>query len=222
MSDKIPIDGLSTKVHFDATDKSQTAGVSLGYEHKYAMVNARVAVPISVQLLDFTKEISGQDTTVELDVAVAHPDYKFAAGGSTKVYFPQAGEHRVGESQVSLGYHEGKLFDVSVIYTQSDPRTEARSISAAFVSQPAEILYAGQLDYAMGSKETVATIGFSFPLSDGAVVKAKLNSQKQVGLAYSKQLASASKLDFGTLFQINTDEAVAVDAAFSINLCFSQ
>ncbi len=26
VSDKIPVDGLSAKVHFDATDKSQTAG----------------------------------------------------------------------------------------------------------------------------------------------------------------------------------------------------
>jgi hypothetical protein len=66
VANKIPVDGLSATVHFDATDKSQTAGVSLAYEHRYATLNARVAVPISVQLLDFAKEISGQDTTAEV------------------------------------------------------------------------------------------------------------------------------------------------------------
>ncbi len=223
VSDKIPIEGLSAKVHFDATDKSQTAGVSLAYEHKYATANARVAVPISVQLLDFSKEIGGQDTTAEVDVVVAHPDYKFVAGGSTKVSFPQAGERRVDESQVSLGYRDGKLFGTSIAYTQkADAKADLRSVSAMFVSQPAETLYAAQVDYAIGSKQTVATLGLSYPLNDGAIVKAKINSQKQVGVAYSKNIGAGSKLDFGTLFQINTDKAVAVDAAFSINVRFTQ
>jgi hypothetical protein len=224
VSDKIPIDGLSAKVHFDATDKSQTAGVSIAYEHRYATLNARVAVPISVQLLDFAKEISGQDTTAEVDLVVAHPDYKFVAGGQAKVSIPQAGERRLDESQVSLGYRSGKLFGASVSYTQkNDPKAaEARSVSAVFASQPADTLYVAQVDYAVGSKQTVATIGFSYPLNDGAVVKAKVNSQKQVGLAYSKQITAASKLDFGSLFQINTDKAVSVDAAFSANVRFTQ
>lgn len=72
-------------MHFDATDKSQTAGVSVAYEHKYATFNARVYVPISVQLLDFAKDIANQDTRADLDLVFKHPDYKFVAGAQTKV-----------------------------------------------------------------------------------------------------------------------------------------
>ncbi len=43
-----------------------------------------------------------------------------------------------------------------------------------------------------------------------------------MGLAYSKQITAASKLDFGSLFQINTEKAVSVDAAFSANVRFTQ
>jgi len=224
VANKIPVDGLSATVHFDATDKSQTAGVSLAYEHRYATLNARVAVPISVQLLDFAKEISGQDTTAEVDLVVAQPDYHFVAGGLAKVSIPQAGERRLDESQVSLGYRQGKAFGASVSYTQkNDPKAaEARSVSAVFASQPADTLYVAQVDYAIGSKQTVATIGFSYRLDDAAVVKAKVNSQKQVGLSYSKQITAASKVDFGSLFQINTDKAVSVDAAFSAVVRFTQ
>jgi hypothetical protein len=68
----------------------------------------------------------------------------------------------------------------------------------------------------------VATVGFSYPLTDGAVVKAKLNSQKEAGLAYSKQITAATKLDFGSLFVVNTEKNVNIDAAFSLNLKFTQ
>lgn len=68
----------------------------------------------------------------------------------------------------------------------------------------------------------MATVGFSYPLTDGAVVKAKLNSQKEAGLAYSKQITAATKLDFGSLFVVNTEKNVNIDAAFSLNLKFTQ
>jgi hypothetical protein len=225
VDDKIPVDGLSAKLHFDATDKSQTAGVSIAYEHKYATFNARVAVPISVQLLDFAKDIANQDTKADLDLVFAHPDYKFVAGGQTKLSFTSAGERRIDESQISLGYRDGKLFAPSITYTQKqEPKAvePSRSVSAVFVSQPAETQYVGQIDYSIGSKSTVATVGLSYPLTDGAVVKAKLNSQKEAGLGYSKQLSAASKLDFGTLFTINTEKNVNIDAAFALNLKFTQ
>jgi len=222
VSDKIPVDGLSAKVHFDATDKSQTAGLSLGYEHKFATLNARVSVPITVHILDFARDIAAQETTAELDAVVAHPDYRFVAGASAKLALPTAGDRRVDEAQVSLGYRDGKLFAPSIIYTQKNGAAESRTISAVFVSQPAETQYVGQIDYELGSKQTVATVGLSYPLNDGAVVKAKLNSQKHAGLAYSKQISSSTKLDFGTLFHINADKQVNVDAAFSFNLRFTQ
>ncbi len=138
VDDKIPVDGLSAKLHFDATDKSQTAGVSIAYEHKYATFNARVAVPISVQLLDFAKDIANQDTKADLDLVFAHPDYKFVAGGQTKLSFTSAGERRIDESQISLGYRDGKLFAPSITYTQKqEPKAvePSRSVSAVFVSQ---------------------------------------------------------------------------------------
>jgi hypothetical protein len=223
VSDKIPVDGLSAKAHFDATDKSQTAGVSIAYEHKYATFNARVAVPIAVQLLDFAKEIANQDTTADIDVVFAHPDYRFVAGGQTKVSFPQNGERRLDESTVSVGYRDGKLFNPSITFQQrAAGAAETRSVSAIVSSQPADTTYVGQLDYELGSKKTVATVGLSYPLNDGAVVKAKVNSQKLAGVSWSKQLTSATKLDFGTLFQINTDKQVNIDAAFALNVKFSQ
>lgn len=80
----------------------------------------------------------------------------------------------------------------------------------------------GQIDYSIGSRATVATVGFSYPLTDGAVVKAKLNSQKEAGLAYTKQITAATKLDFGTLFVVNTEKSVSIDAAFNANLRFTQ
>jgi hypothetical protein len=40
--------------------------------------------------------------------------------------------------------------------------------------------YVAQVDYELGSKKTVATVGLSYPLNDGAVLKAKLNSGKLV------------------------------------------
>lgn len=225
VSDKIPVDGLSAKVHFDATDKSQTAGVSIAYEHKFATFNARVAVPISVQLLDFAKDIANQDTKADLDLVFTHPDFKFVAGGQTKLSFQSSGEKRIDESQISLGYRDGKLFAPSITYTQKNEAKEkepTRSVSAVFVSQPAETQYVGQIDYSIGSRATVATVGFSYPLTDGAVVKAKLNSQKEAGLAYTKQITAATKLDFGTLFVVNTEKSVSIDAAFNANLRFTQ
>jgi len=221
VSDKIPVDGLSAKVHFDATDKSQTAGVSIAYEHKFATFNGRVNLPISVQLLDFAKDIANQDTKAELDLVVAHPDYKFVAGASTKVSFEQNGQRKVDESEVSLGYRDGKLFAPSIVYKQVEA-DQKRTVTAVFITQPADTQYVGQVEYELNAKKTTATVGLSYPLSDGAVVKAKINSSNQAGLSYSKQITAATKLDFGTLFQLSTEKNVAIDAAFAFNLKFTQ
>ena len=43
-----------------------------------------------------------------------------------------------------------------------------------------------------------------------------------VGLGYSKQISSSTKLDFGTLFQLNSDKNISIDAGFSLNLKFTQ
>jgi len=225
VSDKIPVDGLSAKVHFDATSSSQTAGLSVAYEHKWLTLNSRVYVPVSAQLLDFAREIGPQDTLIDVDLVLRHPDYKFVLGGSTKASFPTQGERRLDESVVSLGYRDGKLFAPSITYAQraaAADRKETRTVSAVVVSQPAETQYVAQVDYELGSKKTVATVGFSYPLNDGAILKAKLNSDKEAGLGYTKQVSASTKLDFGTLFRINADKAVSVDAAFAFNLKFTQ
>jgi hypothetical protein len=223
VSDKIPVDGLSAKVHFDASSNSQTAGVSVAYEHQYLTANARVAVPVTVQILDFARDLNNQDTNVDLDLVLAHPDYKFVLGGSTKVSFPVTGERRLDESVVSLGYRDGKLFAPSISYTQkSGDKEDSRAVSAVFVSQPADTQYVAQLDYQLGSKKTVATLGFAYPLNDGAILKAKFNSQKEIGIGYSKQISASTKLDFGSLFQISSDKSTSIDSAFSLNLRFTQ
>merc|ERR1739848_773858 len=51
VSDKIPVDGLSAKLHFDASSSSQTAVVSFAYEHKFVTLNARAYIPVSVRIL---------------------------------------------------------------------------------------------------------------------------------------------------------------------------
>jgi len=224
VSEKIPVDGLSAKLHFDATDKSQTAGVSIAYEHLWATFNSRLYVPVTTAFLDFAKDIARQDSRLEFDLVFRHPDHPFVLGGSTKLSFPATGERRVDEAAVSLGYREGKLFAPSVNYTQAavEGKEDTRSISVIVASQPADTQYVAQVDYELGSKKTVATVGLSYPLNDGAVLKAKLNTARLAGIGYSNQISSSTKLDFGTLFQVNTDKAVAIDAAFNFNVKFTQ
>jgi len=224
VSDKIPVDGLSAKLHFDASDKSQTTGLSLAYEHQWATFNTRVYVPVSTPILDFAKDIANQDTRLDVDTVLRHPDYKFVLGAAAKVSFPQAGERRVDEANVSLGYREGKLFVPSVTYSQKavDGKEDERAVALLVSSAPSDTEYVAQVDYDMGSKKSVATIGMSYPLSDGAVIKAKLNSSKQAGVGYSNQISSSTKMDFGTLFHVNTEKNVAIDASFAFNLKFTQ
>jgi len=222
VSDKIPVDGLSAKVHFDATNASQTAGLSLNFAHEMLTLNGRVYVPVAVQLLDFATDIANQDTRLDLDMVFKHSDYKFVLGGQAKLSFPSNGERRIDESTVSLGYRDGKLFAPSLTYKQTSGAKESQSVSAVFTSQPGDTQYVGQVDYELGSKKTVATVGLLYPFVDGATVRAKVNSQKEAGLGYSKQISSATKLDFGTLFQLNTEKNVTIDAGFTFNLKFTQ
>jgi len=225
VSDKLTVPGLSAKVHLDATDKSQTTGVSVAYEHQYFNLNARVYVPISVQILDFAKDIANQDTKLDVDIVVAHPDTKFALAAASKVSFPQNGERKFEESSVSLAYREGKSFNPSLTYTQKSgekDKEESRTVSAIVTVKPGETQYVGQLDYDIGTKTSVVTVGLSYPTNDDAVVKAKINTKKEIGLSYSKSLSSSTKLDFGTLLLVNTEKNLTIDSAVSLSLKFTQ
>jgi len=221
VSDKIPVDGLSAKLHFDASSSSQTAGVSFAYEHKFVTLNARAYIPVSVRILDFAQNVADQDTKFDLDTVFAHSDYKFVIGGQAKVSLPSNGDRQLDEATVTVGYRDGKLFAPSLSFKQQGEKAD-RSVSAVFTSQPGDTQYVGQVDYELGSKKTVVTAGLQYPLDDGAVVKAKINSEKVVGLGYSKQISSSTKLDFGTLFQLNSDKNISIDAGFSLNLKFTQ
>jgi len=222
VSDKIPVDGLSAKLHFDATNNSQTAGLSLAYVHKFLTFNSRVYIPVSAQVLDFTNDLSNQNTKLDVDAAFAHSDYKFVIGGSAKVSLPSNGDRQLDEAVVSVGYRDGKLFAPTLSYKQAGPKAD-RSVTGVFTSQPGDTQYVGQVDYALGSKKTTVTVGLSYPLDDGAIVKAKLNSDKVVGLGYSKQISASTKLDFGTLFQLNEgQDQKVVNAGFNFNLRFTQ
>merc|ERR1711964_614236 len=172
--------------------------------HKFLTFNGRVHIPVAVQLLDFATNTNNQDTKLDLDAVFAHTDYKFVIGGHAKVSFPANGERRFDETKVSLGYRDGKLFAPSLSYTQTGGDKESRTVSFVASSQPADTQYVAQMDYELGSKRTVGTVGLSYPLNDGAIVKAKLNSQQLVGLGYSKKISSSTTVDFGTLFQLNT------------------
>merc|ERR1712232_1281652 len=185
VSDKIPVDGLSAKLHF-------------------------------------TNDLSNQNTKLDVDAAFAHSDYKFVIGGSAKVSLPSNGDRQLDEAVVSVGYRDGKLFAPTLSYKQAGPKAD-RSVTGVFTSQPGDTQYVGQVDYALGSKKTTVTVGLSYPLDDGAIVKAKLNSDKVVGLGYSKQISASTKLDFGTLFQLNEgQDQKVVNAGFNFNLRFTQ
>ena len=221
VSDKIPVDGLSAKLHFDASSDAQTAGVSVAYAHKFLTFNARAYIPVSAQILDFATNVANQDTKFDLDTVFAHSDYKFVIGGSAKVSLPANGDRQLDEAVVSVGYRDGRLFAPSISFSQRGEKAD-RAVSAVFTSQPGDTQYVGQVDYELGSKKTIVTGGLSYPLIDGAIIKAKLNSEKIIGLGYSKQISASTKLDFGTLFQLNNEKNVSIDAGFQFNLKFTQ
>jgi len=226
VDDKIPVVGLSAKVHFDASADAQTAGVSIGYVHNYANVNARVFVPVAYQILDFTKseKITKQDTRLEADAVVHIPNQPIVLGASGKFSFPQTGDKRVDEAQVSLGYRDTKAFSPSITYVQKavEFNPDSRAVSVAITSQPADTTYVAQVDYVLGGKGVVATLGYEYPLEDGARIKAKLNTDKQAGLSYSSKIGHSATLDFGTLLQLDTEKNLAVNSAFSFGLKFTQ
>merc|ERR1712000_346700 len=179
----------------------------MGYEHKFVTLNARAYIPVSVCILDFAQNVADQDTKFDLDTVFAHSDYKLVIGGQAKVSLPSNGDRQLDEATVTVGYRDGKLFAPSLSFKQQGEKAD-RSVSAVFTSQPGDTQYVGQVDYELGSKK--------------AVVKAKINSEKVVGLGYSKQISSSTKLDFGTLFQLNSDKNISIDAGFSLNLKFTQ
>jgi hypothetical protein len=229
VSDRIPIDGLSGKVHFDASNTHQSWGLSAAYEHKYVTANGRVFLPVQTQIMDFAKDLEkNKDKRFEGDILLTHPDYKFVAGGSSKVRFPENGGRKTDEYAVSVGYRDGKLFNPSVTFKQVNGKDKdgkdsvTKTVTGVISSKPADAQYVAQVDYTIGTKKTSATLGCSYPLDDGATIKAKLNSNKEAGIAYSKALSSSSKLDFGTLFVLNTDDKVKVESSFNMNVKFTQ
>jgi hypothetical protein len=228
VSDRIPVDGLSAKLHLDSSKDAQTGGVSVAFEDQYVNLNARIFIPISTNIFDFAKDVTNKDTRLEADVVLAHPDYKFVLGGSEKIVFPKNGERKFEETVVTVGYRDGKLFTPSLTYAQGIKKDaegkeiDTKAVSVVLASQPADTQYVAKLDYDVLSKKVTVSAGLSYPLDDGATVKAKLNTDKEIGLAYSRALSSSSKLDFGSLFQVNTDEKINVNSTFNFNLKFTQ
>jgi hypothetical protein len=225
VSDKIPVDGLSAKLHLDATDSTQTAGVSVGYEHKYLTFNGRVYLPVSTAVLDFVKQDAlnrGQDTRVDVDFLATHPDHNVFIGGAAKVSFT-SGERRLDEANVSVGVREGK-FSPSINFSQklNKDKETSRDVSVILAAKPSDTQYVGQIDYSLEKKTAVATLGLSYPLADGATVKAKVNTAQEVGVGYTNQISSSTQLQFGTLFKLNSEARVSVDSAFTFNLRFTQ
>lgn len=226
IGEKLNVEGLSAKVHFDATNSSQTSGVSVAYEHKWVTLNSRVHIPVTVQIVDFAKELANQDTRFDLDFVFSHPDYKFVLGGLAKVSLPNNGDRRVDEAVVSVGYRDSKLLAPSLTYSQKleKDKSEKRKLNAVVVSQPADTTYVVSAEYELNSKATTVAAGLSYPLNDGAIVKARLNTSREAGIGYSKQVSASTKLDFGTLFQLSSvaDKPLSIDAAFNFNLKFTQ
>lgn len=224
VSDKLKVDGLTAKLHFDATDSTQTAGVSIGYEHQWVTTNARVYIPVAAQILDFSKP-GVQDTKLDADFVFRHPDYKFVLGSQGKFSFSAGGERKVNEAIVSLGWRDGKTLAATTSYTQKrqEGKEDARTVSAVVTTQPGDTQYVAQVDYELGSKRTTGTVGLSYPLADGATFKSKFNTNKEIGIGYSNKISSGATLDFGSLFRVNTkDSKVAIDSGFALNLKYTQ
>lgn len=125
---------------------------------------------------------------------------------------------------MSLGYRDGKLFNPTVTYSQAaqEGKEDARNVTVSALSQPGDTQYVAQVNYELGSNKTSATLGLQYPLADGALLKAKLDTSKTAGIGYSNQVSASTKLDFGTLFHVNTEKNVSVDSAFAFNVKFVQ
>jgi hypothetical protein len=223
VSDKLGVDGLSAKLHFDAADVTQTAGVSIAYAHQWATTNARVYIPVAAQILDFSKP-GAQDTKLDADFVFRHPDFKFVLGSNGKFSFASGGDRKVDEAVVSLGWRDGKALSATASYNQKrqEGKEDARSVTALVATQPGDTQYVGQVDYELGSKKTTGTLGLSYPLADGATFKAKANTNKEIGIGYSNKISSGAVVDFGSLFKVNTKEKLAVDSGFAFNLKYTQ
>jgi hypothetical protein len=224
VSDKLQLEGFSAKLHFDASSSTQTAGVSVAYDHQWATTNARVYVPVATQILDFSKP-GAQDTRLDADFVFRHPDYKFVLGSQGKFSFAANGDRKVDEAVVSLGYRDGKALAATASYNQRrvEGKEDARSVTGVVVTQPGDTQYVAQVDYELGSKKTTGTVGLSYPLADGATLKTKFNTDKEIGIGYSNKISSGAVLDFGSLLRVNTKESkVAVDSGFSVNLKYTQ
>ncbi len=188
--------------------------VSVAFEHLWSTFNARVFVPISTPVVDFAKDISKQDVKFETDLVVRHPDYPFLVGAQAKISFPTGADRRIDEAAVSVGYRDGKRFAPTVNYTQKavEGKEDARALALVVATQPADTQYVAQVDYELGTKKTVATVGLSYPLNDGAIIKAKINTNKEAGIGYSNQISASTKLDFGLV--------VFLELAFVYVMCF--
>mmetsp|Transcript_116520 Transcript_116520/g.163836 ORF Transcript_116520/g.163836 Transcript_116520/m.163836 type:complete len:320 (+) Transcript_116520:18-977(+) len=230
VSDKIPVDGLSAKLCFDASDKSQYAGLSVAFAHEYFTLNGKVQVGVPSALVDFVSEeaIKAQDTKLDLDFVASHPDYNVFVGGLVKAAFPQEGEQKIKEGQASLGWRDAELNTVAN-YTQSTKKndkgveTESRKVNCSVRVKPAETTYVGNVEYNLDNQGVVATLALEYPLNDGAVVKAKVSTEQQVGFAYTNKISDSATVSFGTLMAIkSSDKGTDVDSGFSFTLKFRQ
>merc|ERR1712232_1523014 len=109
------------------------------------------------------------------------------------------------EAKVSLGWRDGGL-NTSLNYAQkSSDGKDSRSVACTLYAKPSESAYVANVDYDLDNKSTVGTVGFDYALNDGAVLKYKLDTNKNVGIAYSNKISNFTNLDFGALLAINTD-----------------
>lgn len=225
VSEKLPIDGVSAKLHFNASSTSQLAGFSVAVAQEFFTLNGRVHIPVSTKFIDFVdaSEIADQDTKLDLDFVAAHPDHKVSVGGLLKFAFPSDADRSVEQAKVTLGWKDTS-FEGVLSYNQSkgSDGEDKKDISSSLFSKPADTKYVAQVDYSLDDQSTVGSFGFEYALNDGAIVKTKLDTNKNIGLAYSNQISSSTKVDFGALIAVNTTEKTSVESAFSFNLKFTQ
>eukprot|EP00173_Palmaria_palmata_P004992 Plantae.Rhodophyta-Palmaria_palmata.ctg7972.p1 GENE.Plantae.Rhodophyta-Palmaria_palmata.ctg7972~~Plantae.Rhodophyta-Palmaria_palmata.ctg7972.p1 ORF type:complete len:320 (-),score=47.81 Plantae.Rhodophyta-Palmaria_palmata.ctg7972:35-994(-) len=225
------IEGATAKLHFNAqggVKSSQTAGASVQYKHEGLVFNARVYAPVSKSLLNFVDEgaLSDQDTKLDVNFVASHPDYRFFLGGATNISFATSkpgAERNIDNAQVSLGYRDGDLKSALSYKLSNKDGKESRTAGFSVYTRPGETAYVADVDYDLEDKKAVLTVGAQYPLSDGAQVKAKLDTNKNIGLAYINGFSRGTELQFGTLLSVDTSgDDIAIGSSFNFNLKFRQ
>lgn len=228
---ELPVDGLSAKLYLNAQggDKSsQTGGVSVGYVREQLTFNTRVYLPITKSFLNFVQEdkLAEQDTRVDVDFVARHPDYKVFVGGQTKLSFATSkpgAERNIDSAQIKLGYRDGDINGhVGYTTTSKDGKDEQIACFQVY-TKPGETAYVADVDYNLTKKEASLQVGAEYPLNDGAVLKVKAGTDRNIGVAYKNKFSKGTELQFGSLFNVdNSGDSTQLTSAFNFNLKFTQ